>query len=174
MKIIRWLDEHIEKVFLVFFSVIMVTVIFLQVIMRQLDHSLSWSEELARYCFIWLIYIGISLGVKEQKHVKIDAVLVFLNKKGQTVLQFIANLFFMAFAVYVLIFGYELANQLLQFGQKSPALQIPMGFVYMATPVGMGLTLIRLVQNQIKLIRTFMDKSSIETISDDQERRITS
>ncbi|MGM0904087.1 MAG: TRAP transporter small permease [Bacillota bacterium] len=179
MKIIRWLDDHIEKVFLVFFSVIMVAVIFLQVVMRQLDHSLSWSEELARYCFIWLIYIGISFGVKEQKHVKIDALLVFLNKKGQALLHFIANLFFMAFALYVLIFGYELANQLLQFGQKSPANQIPMGFVYMATPFGMGLTLIRLVQNQIKLIRTFMDKnevthSKIETISENQERSISS
>ena len=158
MKVIRWLDENIEKVILVFFSVIMVAVIFLQVVLRQLDQSLSWSEELARYCFIWMIYIGISLGVKEQKHVRIDAVLFMLREKGQIVLLFIANLFFMAFALFVIIYGYEVANQLLQFGQKSPANQIPMGFVYMATPVGMGLTLIRLIQNQVKLIQSLLGK----------------
>ena len=158
MKVIRWLDENIEKVILVFFSVIMVAVIFLQVVLRQVDQSLSWSEELARYCFIWMIYIGISLGVKEQKHVRIDAVLFMLREKGQIVLLFIANLFFMAFALFVIIYGYEVANQLLHFGQKSPANQIPMGFVYMATPVGMGLTLIRLIQNQVKLIKSLLGK----------------
>ncbi|HHW36591.1 MAG TPA: TRAP transporter small permease [Bacillales bacterium] len=167
MKIIRWLDENIEKVFLVFFSVIMVGVIFLQVVMRQLDMSLSWSEELARYCFIWLIYIGISFGVKKQTHVKIDAVLFLLKEKGQIVLNFVANLFFMAFAIFVIIYGYEVANQLLQFGQRSPANQIPMGYVYMATPIGMGLTLIRLIQNQIKLIQSFFRKTENNTEKDE-------
>ncbi|KAA9019522.1 TRAP transporter small permease [Niallia endozanthoxylica] len=158
MKVIRWLDENIEKVILVFFSIIMVAVIFLQVVMRQFGGSLSWSEELARYCFIWMIYIGISLGVKEQKHVRIDAILFLLKEKGKMILLFIANLFFMAFAIFVIIYGYEVAHQLLQFGQKSPANQIPMGFIYMATPVGMGLTLIRLIQNQVKLVQSFLGK----------------
>ena len=158
MKVIHWLDENTEKVFLVFFSVIMVSVIFLQVMMRQLGSSLSWSEELARYCFIWMIYIGISLGVKEQKHVRIDAFLLLLNQKGQMILNFIVNLFFMAFAIFVIIYGTEIANQLLQFGQKSAAIRIPMGYVYMATPIGMGLTLIRLVQNQVSIVRSLVHK----------------
>ncbi|MBM4761084.1 TRAP transporter small permease [Bacillus sp. B15-48] len=158
MNVIRWFDENTEKVLLVFFSAIMVAVIFLQVVLRQFGQSLSWSEELARYCFIWLIYIGISFGVKKQRHVKIDAVLFLFREKGQMVLTFIANLFFMGFAIFVIIYGYEVATQLLQFGQRSPANQIPMGLIYMATPVGMGLTLIRLVQNQLKLIRAFLGK----------------
>ena len=158
MKVIHWLDDNTEKVLLVLFSVIMVSVIFVQVVMRQLGSSLSWSEELARYCFIWMIYIGISYGVKEQKHVRIDAFLHLLNQKGQLILNFIVNLFFMAFAIFVIIYGTEIANQLLQFGQRSAALQIPMGYVYMATPIGMGLTLIRLVQNQVGLIRSLVHK----------------
>ena len=158
MKVINWLDNNTEKVLLVLFSVIMVSVIFVQVVMRQLGSSLSWSEELARYCFIWMIYIGISYGVKEQKHVRIDAFLHLLNQKGQLILNFIVNLFFMAFAIFVIIYGTEIANQLLQFGQRSAALQIPMGYVYMATPIGMGLTLIRLAQKQVSLIRSLVHK----------------
>ncbi|WP_071396125.1 TRAP transporter small permease [Bacillus tuaregi] len=164
MKAIRWLDENIEKVILVFFSIIMVAVIFLQVVMRQFGGSLSWSEELARYCFIWLIYIGISFGVKQQKHVKIDALLFLLKDKGQISLTIISNLFFMLFAIFVILYGYEVANQLLQFGQKSPANQIPMGLVYMATPIGMGLTLIRLIQNQIDLIKSLFNKGKENNI----------
>lgn len=158
MKIIRWFDRHIEEVLLTIFSSVMVAVIFLQVVMRQFDNSLSWSEELARYCFIWLVYIGISYGVKKQRHIKVDVILLLLKDKGRLAITIIANLFFIAFAIFVIRYGYDIANQLLNFGQKSPANQIPMGLVYMATPVGMGLTLIRLIQNLIKLIKALLGK----------------
>lgn len=160
MKILSWFDKHIEEVLLVFFSSVMVAVIFLQVVMRQLDSSLSWSEELARYCFIWLVYIGISYGVKKDRHIKVDVALLLLKNRGKIILTIIANLLFLTFAIFVIRYGYDIANQLLDFGQKSPANQIPMGLVYMATPVGMGLTLIRLIQNLIKNIKALRGNSS--------------
>lgn len=163
MKIIRWLDRHIEEVLLVLFSGVMVAVIFLQVVMRQLDSSLSWSEELARYCFIWLVYIGISYGVKKDRHIKVDVALLLLKDKGKIILTIIANLLFMVFAIFVIRYGYDIANQLLNFGQKSPANQIPMGLVYMATPIGMGLTLIRLIQNLIKHIKALRGNFPADT-----------
>ncbi|WP_422124422.1 TRAP transporter small permease [Planococcus sp. X10-3] len=153
MKILHWLDRHIEEVLLVLFSTVMVAVIFMQVVMRQLDNSLSWTEELARYCFIWLVYIGISYGVKKDRHIKVDVMLLILKNKGKIILTIIANLLFIAFAIFVIRYGYDIAMQLLSFGQKSPANQIPMGLIYLATPVGMGLTLIRLIQNLVKHIK---------------------
>ena len=42
--------------------------------------SLSWSEELARYVFIWLVYIGISYAVQMKAHVKVEAAIVFSSK----------------------------------------------------------------------------------------------
>ncbi|MDF0727303.1 TRAP transporter small permease [Cytobacillus sp. S13-E01] len=162
MKIIRWFDRHIEEALLVVFSSVMVSVIFIQVIMRLLDNSLSWSEELARYCFIWLVYIGISYGVKKQRHIKVDVVLVLLKDKGRIILTIIANILFILFALFVIRYGYDIATKLLSFGQKSPALSIPMGLVYMATPIGMGLTLIRLIQNLIKYIRALLGKDEVD------------
>ncbi|MFD1032550.1 TRAP transporter small permease [Metaplanococcus flavidus] len=153
MKILHWLDRHIEEVLLVLFSTIMVAVIFMQVVMRQLDNSLSWTEELARYCFIWLVYIGISYGVKKDRHIKVDVLLLMLKNKGKIILTIIANLLFIAFAIFVIRYGFDIAMQLLSFGQKSPANQIPMGLIYLATPIGMGLTLIRLIQNLVKHIK---------------------
>lgn len=167
MKILKWLDRHIEEVLLILFSTIMVVVIFLQVVMRQFDNSLSWSEELARYSFIWLVYIGISYGVKKDRHIKVDVALLLLKEKGKIILTIIANLLFIVFAIFVIRYGYDIANQLLNFGQKSPANQIPMGLVYMATPVGMGLTLIRLIQNLIKHIKALRgDTAAIKEINE--------
>lgn len=151
MKILKWLDEHIEEVFLIIFSVAMVVVIALQVFMRfVLGSSLAWSEELARYCFIWLVYIGISYGVKKQRHIKVDVLLIVLKDKMKIFLSILANIIFLGFAIFVIIYGYGIAAKVLAWGQASPALNMPMGLVYMATPVGMGLTAIRLIQQLIK------------------------
>lgn len=163
MKILRWLDRHIEETLLIIFSTIMVAVIFLQVVMRQFDNSLSWSEELARYSFIWLVYIGISYGVKKDRHIKVDVVLLLLKDKGKIILSIISNLLVLFFALFVIRYGYDIASQLLGFGQKSPANQIPMGLVYMATPIGMGLTVIRLIQKLIKQIKALRGDFVVDT-----------
>jgi TRAP-type C4-dicarboxylate transport system permease small subunit len=162
MKVIKWIDRHIEEVFLVFFSVIMVAVIFLQVVMRQLDNSLPWTEELARYSFIWLVYIGISYGVKKQRHIKVDVMLLLLRNKGKLLLNIVANLLFLVFCLFIIYYGYDISQKLLQWGQKSPANKIPMGIVYLATPIGMGLTSIRLVQNLILQVKALFGKGEYE------------
>lgn len=155
MKVIKWLDDHFEEYLLVLFSLVMVSVITLQVFMRfVLNSSLTWSEELARYCFVWLIYIGISYGVKKQRHIKVDVALALLKDKGKNILTLISNVLFLIFAIFVVIYGYDVAQSLLGFGQKSPSLSIPMGLVYLATPVGMGLTAIRLIQQIIQQIKS--------------------
>lgn len=163
MKIIKWTDDHIEEVLLVVFTVIMVVVIAMQVFMRYvLSSSLSWSEELARYCFIWLVYIGISYGVKKQRHIKVDVALLLLKDKGKIILNICANLLFLFFALFVIYYGYDIAQRLLDFGQTSPALHIPIGLVYLATPVGMGLTAIRIIQQLIKQVKTLKGEGSFE------------
>ncbi|REJ08826.1 TRAP transporter small permease [Halobacillus trueperi] len=169
MNIIRAIDRRFEEVLLVIFSTIMVSVIFLQVAMRVSGNSLSWSEELGRYCFIWLVYIGISYGVKKQRHIKVDVMLLLLKGKAKLLLAIIANLLFLVFSLYVVVNGYSIASQLLSFGQQSPALHIPMGLVYMATPVGFALTAIRLVQNLIVQIKMLIGKKELD-VADERDR----
>ncbi|MEQ6390661.1 TRAP transporter small permease [Bacillaceae bacterium S4-13-58] len=165
MKVIKWLDQHIEEAILVLVSSVMVSVIFIQVIARLMDNSLSWSEELGRYAFIWTVYIGISYGVKKQRHIKVDVVMMLLNTKAKLILAIISNLLFLAFALLVIKYGTDISMQLLQFGQQSPALHVPMGLVYLAAPVGFGLASIRLVQNIILQILTLMGKKDYEVLT---------
>ncbi|RDW22153.1 TRAP transporter small permease [Oceanobacillus arenosus] len=163
MKIIKWLDEHLEESLLIVLSTVMTASITIQVFMRYaLNSSLTWSEELARYCFIWLVYIGISYGVKTQKHIKVDVVLQFMKNKQKIILGLIANLIFLAFSLLVIVYGYDIAQQLLGWGQTSPALHVPMGFVYMATPVGFAITSIRLIQQIFYQVLTLMGKREFE------------
>ncbi|WP_273853507.1 TRAP transporter small permease [Guptibacillus spartinae] len=169
MKIIRAIDRRLEEFLLVVFSTLMVSVIFLQVVMRVTGNSLSWSEELGRYSFIWLVYIGISYGVKKQRHIKVEVMLLLLKEKGKLIVAMIANLLFLLFCLYVIVYGYDIASQLLSFGQKSPALHIPMGAVYMATPIGFGLSAIRLLQNLYSQFKMLTGKQEVN-VEDERDR----
>ncbi len=159
MKIVHWLDENIEKILLSFLSIIMIFIVFLQVVMRYVfKNSLHWSEEIARFSLIWLVFIGISYAVKKNKHIKIDVLLMLFKSKGRILLNLVSDLLFLLFALFVVFYGFDVSSKLLAFGQKSPANHIPMGYVYAAAPVGFGLAAIRLIQSIIQQLLTLSGK----------------
>lgn len=152
MKILKWLDEHLEEYILVILSVFTVVVIFSQVVLRYIfSSSLPWSEEIARYAFIWMIYIGVSYGVKRQKHLSVDVITMLFERKGQIVINIISNLLFLIFALVITYYGINIVGRITR---ESAALEIPMEYVYLALVVGMVLTTIRLLQN---IYSNFMD-----------------
>ena len=157
MKIIKFLDEHIEEIFLVIFLTGMSLVIGLQVFMRYvMKSSLSWSEELARYMFIWMVYIGISYGIKKRKHIKIDAAINIFPIKMRKYLFILSDVIFLVFAIIIVFQSEKVAMLILKLGQISPGTGIPMGYIYHAVPIGFSLVGIRLIQSimyRIKEIR---------------------
>jgi TRAP-type C4-dicarboxylate transport system permease small subunit len=173
LKALKWIDENLEKYILFILSLVMVVVVFIQVFMRYaMENSLSWSEELARYCFIWLIYIGISYAVKHKRHISVDAALLLFKNKTKIYFSIISNTLFLVFCVYVVIFGYGIASQLLAFGQTTPALQIPTGVVYLAPPVGMALAGIRLIQNILNDFKTIKNFGKNQEFPEDTDKKI--
>lgn len=123
MKLFRFLDDYFEEILVIILLAGMSIIIGIQVFMRYvLKSSLSWSEELARYMFIWMIYIGISYGVKKDKHVKIEAVLTVLSSFWQKVLLIISDLLFLFFAVIIVIKSFEVSNTIQNLGQLSPGM----------------------------------------------------
>lgn len=150
MILLKWLDEHLEESILIILSAFTVIIIFLQVVMRYVfGNSLSWSEEIARYAFIWMIYMGISLGVKRDKHLRVDAISMMFKEKGKIVLEIIVGLCFLVFAAIITYFSFDIVFKVTR---ESAALQIPMQYVYLAPAVGMVLTVIRLIQKIVKEI----------------------
>ncbi|WP_340002339.1 TRAP transporter small permease [Oceanobacillus sp. FSL K6-0127] len=171
MKVVRWLDEHFEEYILVFLSAFTVVIIFLQVVMRYVfGNSLTWSEEMARYMFIWLIYIGVSYAVKKKRHLGVDAITMLFKEKGNLIVALIANFSFLIFAIVMTYFGLDIV---LRVTRESAALQIPLTWVYVAPVVGMTLTSIRLIQNmviEVKQLKELKHKNSnSKQLTDGQE-----
>ena len=69
-KFINFLNK-LEEVVLVSMFCVMVLIIFIQVIMRYaFNSSLSWSEELGKFVFVWISWVGISIGARKNEHIK--------------------------------------------------------------------------------------------------------
>ena len=143
----KLVDEHFEEALIVALMAVMSLLIGLQIFMRYvMGASLSWSEELARYLFIWATYLGIAYAVRMDAHIRVTMVSDLLPLRGRAALRVLTHLIFAAFAGYVMYQGWFMVEKTFRFGQKSASLGIPMGLVYLAPLTGFGLVVLRLIQ----------------------------
>ncbi len=148
-KILRWLD-NIEKFICVFSILAMLLILSYQVLSRYvLKLSNIWTEELARYLYIWLVFVGTSYAEKEYIHIKIDVLRNIFPKKLRPYAALIGEIILFVFAVYVCYISVPYVQGILSRGQYSQALKISMAFPYAAIPVGFALLAIRVVVNII-------------------------
>jgi len=127
---------------------LMVVVIFVQVIARYVFHnSLSWSEEIGRYLFIWITFLGAVIGVKERLHVGVDVAVKAMPAGVQRILVLVGNLLMIVFVVYMLQGSFKLLD--LGRNQVSPATSIPMLYPYLILPLASILMLVYLLVNTV-------------------------
>ncbi|PWA05536.1 TRAP transporter small permease [Pueribacillus theae] len=154
MKVVKWLDKNLEIFFMSFGLLVLVIIMGSQIFMRYvLNASLSWPEEISRYLFIWVAFIGISYAVKIDSHLKIDIVLEFVSRKVQVVFAVIRDLSFLIFSIFMIAGGIDVYDALASTMQTSPAMGIPFKFIYLALPVGFALTVFRIIQKYISVLR---------------------
>jgi TRAP-type C4-dicarboxylate transport system permease small subunit len=161
MKLLSFLDKHLEEIILTVLLSAMSLIIGVQIFMRYIvQSSLAWSEELARYLFIWVSYIGVSYAVKKHAHIRIEAAVLLMPKRIHKYIYILSNIVFLVFAVMVVKEGFVLSMKIFKFGQSSPAMGIPMGYIYLAPTVGFFLVFIRLVQKITGNIKSFLREDS--------------
>lgn len=107
---------------------------FYQVIMRYIFSSASsWSEELIRFIFIWCSFIAAAIGVREGIHIGINIFVNLLPTKLIPLTVILVNLAILVFAGYMVHYGWQ--TTVMADRQPSPALGIPMSWVYLSIPV---------------------------------------
>lgn len=154
MKKLRWLERHFEEVILVASIAYISVCMFIQVIARRVfNNSLFWSEESIRYVFIWMMFMGLGIGIRDDKHIKIDAIKNLLKPKAVYVLGLVSDFIFLGYSAYIFYYSVRVFVSFFEQPQFSPALGVPMHLVYLAAPVGFGLLIIRLVQRIVKKFR---------------------
>lgn len=169
--VLQALDDDLEAWLMIVLLGAATVIVFAQVIMRYFfGNSLSWSEEAARYLFIWLIYIGISYAAKHDKHIKVDMLLNvgFMSTLDRKLVCLVSDVVFLAFAGIIVYLGYQYVEVLYQRDQRTASLfGLPIWVIYAAFPVGYALCSWRLIQNLVRRVTRFSDDSVFPFDRDD-------
>ena len=107
MKVIKWLNNYFEETVLAVLLFVMMMIMGIQVTARYaLGNSLSWSEEITRFCFIWTGFLSISFCVKNSADIKIEQFIDLFEKMADGKI----NIIFKTFVnvVEFILFAYML------------------------------------------------------------------
>ena len=145
--------DHFEELFLVASIFVMVVVIFLQVVMRYaFNNSLSWSEELARFLFVWVSWIGISFGQKKGEHITITLLCDRVKVKAKKNVILIGNVFTLAILAVLFVKGIEVTGRIADMASLTPALHIPKWTMYASVPISCFLMSARVIKGIVLTI----------------------
>lgn len=140
----------IEKWMFVFLMSLMTIVVTLQVFFRYVIHSsLPWSEELSRYCMVFVTYIGVSAGLRVGTHTCVDFLVQILQGKKRFWLIAVGQVITFAMSVAFTVIGIKLTVQMMSHGQMTAGLHVPMWIPYSIIPVGFLGGCIRSLQNLV-------------------------
>jgi TRAP-type C4-dicarboxylate transport system permease small subunit len=145
------LDRVLTWACVVLFAVLVVDVAW-QVFARQvLDSPSGWSEELAKYLFIWLGLFGASLVFGERGHIAVDFAVKKLPERAQVVFAVIVQLAILTFTVLVLIWGgFQVVE--LAWDQNLTGLPVNVGPLYLALPISGVLTAFYTVYHLVRIL----------------------
>lgn len=162
MKLLSRIGKYynvFEEYSMVIFLAIMTAVVFVQVILRYVfNNSLSWSEEGARFFFMWIIWISMSIGFRDKSHIRMTVLSDKLSLRGQRYLNLLNNLIILVFALFIASLGWMYVARLVGTGQYAPATKLPYALVYSCLPLSLCICSIRVVIEIVKDIRALMGK----------------
>ncbi|WP_434310871.1 TRAP transporter small permease [Hominifimenecus sp. rT4P-3] len=152
-KVGTWLDENLEGTLLMVFLAAFSCVMMLQVIMRYLFSSaLPWAEEVCRYLFVYSAFLSVPYTVKKGLGIRVDVIYRLFPKALQKLLNYFYEILQMLFYGYLGYSSLEVIRNVTESGALTPALRIPMQYVYLIIPIGFGLGVVRLIQRFVYLI----------------------
>ena len=142
MKKLRWAWDNFEEVLLVLIITIITAASGLQVICRYLfNNSLTWSEELSRYLFVWTGFLTLSLSIKARSIISIDAFVLWMPKRVRAGLNVLVYIFCAGVFAVLSVNAYHMVTS--SVGQVSPAMGLPLAVVYIGPLLGLVLSIIR-------------------------------
>jgi TRAP-type transport system small permease protein len=148
---LRYFEEIVAGTFMTAMTLATVS----NVIARYVFNSpIQWAEELSRYSFIWLVFIGAAICSKHKKHIAIEVLLAVLRGRSRLALMALINVGILGLMLVIIHYSWVLMGSATH---PTAELKIPQSMVYLAVPVSATLillhTLADLRANLLGLVR---------------------
>lgn len=142
----RWL-EKLEEFLIIVLMAAMAMVTFGQVIARYVfNYSFVWALEVTGVMFAWLIFIGMSYGVRVGAHIGVDAAVRLLGPRATRVVGVVAALLCIGYAVIITWGGYQYVARMKEVGILMQDVPIAQWIPRLIMPIGFALLAFRFVQ----------------------------
>ncbi|WP_439522914.1 TRAP transporter small permease [Marivita sp.] len=162
METLRKIDRNAERWLLLTFYVMLVITMAIEVLRREIfAYSSIWGEEIVRYSFIYLAWIGAAAAVKERAHIRIDVVMHYLGPRLKALLYIFGDLVMFLVALVALYWSIETVHVSLNFGSVTAGLRISQAWFLMAVPVGFALIIWRLLQSFLRDVKALRDGTDV-------------
>jgi TRAP-type C4-dicarboxylate transport system permease small subunit len=138
----------------------LVVFVSLQILVRLLLRKplFLWTEELSRYVLVWMVFLGIGVGVKNDRHFAMDLLLALLGPRWRTAVRIFNDLCMGVILVMLVLAGLRFSHfGLFQYGLT---VEISMVLVYIAIPTGGVLALLYLIERIQRRVRDMRQEVS--------------
>lgn len=153
---LKLLDQNAERWALLVFYTLLVVTMAVEVVRREVfSYSSIWGEEIVRYSFIYLAWVGASAAVRDRGHIRIDVLFNYVSPRIKSLLYIFGDLVMFAIAVLAFYWSFETVAVSWKFGSVSHGLRVSMVWFLMAVPLGFALMMLRLVQSFIRDVADF-------------------
>lgn len=130
--------------------------VLIQVISRTfLPKTPSWTEELARYLFIYMVAFGASVAVHKKEFVAVDLIIDFLPKIIRKLIELVINIVLLLFVTFVLLKS-VLGFAILEYRMVSTAMQVPMQYIYFSMIILFGLFILSFVMEILYQVKEIL------------------
>ncbi len=152
---LRTIDKNLERwALLTFYSLLVITMA-VEVVRREVfSFSSIWGEEIVRYSFVYLVWVGAAAGVRDRAHIRIDVILHYLSNRGKAIFYLFGDFVMLGVALIAVYWSWETVELSWKFGSVTEGLRISKVWFLMAVPFGFSLMIYRLIQS---IFRDFGD-----------------
>lgn len=120
------------------------TAVFAQVVARYVfNQPPAWTEELARFCQVWIILLASSICIRKGSHLAVDYLGPLLAPGARKAVALFTGSLIALYSSVVVVWGVKLL--IIGWTQTSPAMQLNMGLVYMVFPLAGGLMVLEAI-----------------------------
>lgn len=156
----------IENLIMVVTFIIMVGASFAQVVNRNFFKlPISWFDEAAVYCMIYMVLIGTEVGLRDGTQIAVTGIVDKFQGRAKTAVQIIAKVIVVLFSFGVLMGGIKLVDIQIRTGQVSAALSLPMSIPYGAMVISFAIiTLVQAVSAIMLVADLIQNKTKEENV----------
>ncbi len=134
-RLMTWLSRFDQAILLVLLA-LLVVVVFLQVASRFVFKlPIEWSEEMARFIFIWFCWLGCSFATCSYHHIRITAHFRIMPTRLALWLLRLGDVLWIAFNLVVLLGGILYLDSILEFPYRAMITDINMFWIFLPIPV---------------------------------------